>query len=70
MPDELCHEFSAFAAGQKRTGMNEKEDLGLDCTEGEKAMTLEAYELVAKHLLFLSDKPKHVFTHLFLVLDW
>ena len=39
MPSEISHHPSVFIAGKQRTGIKEKENLGLSLTEGKKAMS-------------------------------
>ena len=39
MPSEISHHLSVFLAGKQRTGIKEKENLGLSLTEGKKAMS-------------------------------
>ena len=67
-PSNIQDQLSIFIAGKKRPIRKEKQQLGLHIGEGKKAMAKLAYELFAKH--FLGGRDKHVFAHLFLVLDW
>ena len=69
MPKKMSDEFSKFIAGQVRTGLNEKQELGLKLRSGKKPMTAAVFELIAR-ALFESNQHKHIFTHLFFVLDW
>ena len=69
MPDYMVDHLRKFIAGKRRTGLKEKQHLGLKITEGKRAMSFEAYELIAKYL-FHSGKKEHIFAHLFMVLDW
>jgi len=68
-PAELQSQMSQLLAGSKRTGRKEKQGLALKISEGKKRMTKEVYSFIAKKL-FESDKPEHLFAHLFLLLDW
>ena len=52
-----------------RTVLMAKTSLGLKISEGKKALSLEAYELLAV-TLFESEHKKDIFAHLFLILDW
>ena len=69
MPETMRSHLSVFIAGKQRTGLKEKENLGLSLSEGKKALGREAFELIAK-TLFVSEQKEHIFTHLFFVLDW
>lgn len=68
-PQVMQKEISTFLKGMDRTIRAAKEKLGLKISEGKKALTFEAYSLMAKHL-FMSDAKEDIFAHLFLVLDW
>ena len=61
--------MTGYIAGLQRTGIEEKQNLGLKLTEGKRPITMAAYEFLAKNI-FYSDKKEDVFSHLFLVLDW
>ena len=69
MPETMRSHLSVFIAGKQRTGLKEKENLGLSLSDGKKALGREAFELIAK-TLFVSEQKEHIFTHLFFVLDW
>jgi hypothetical protein len=69
MPKQMKKELSTFIAGLERTGLHEKQSLGLKLAEGKKPISQKAYELLAK-ALFESGKKEDIFAHLFLVLDW
>ena len=68
-PAEIQKEISTFLKGMDRTIRAAKEKLGLKITEGKKALSFEAYSLMALQL-FTSDAKEDIFAHLFLVLDW
>ena len=69
MPKDMSKRLSNFIAGQRRTGVKEKQDLGLVIEEGKKPLTFNCYEAISKQL-FYSDNKEHLFAHLFMVLDW
>ena len=69
MPMEMTRKFKQYMAGQKRTGLKEKQDLGLEIMEGKKSLSFERCELIAKQM-FVSGNKEHIFAHLFLSLDW
>ena len=69
IPEEFSREMTGYIAGLQRTGLDEKQKLGLKLREGKKPITREGYKFLAK-LLFYSDKKEDIFAHLFLVLDW
>ena len=67
--EEIKGGVSLYCKGSKRKGRKLKQDLGLEITEGKKAMSKGVYGFLAKTLFFSGD-PEHIFAHLFLVLDW
>ena len=69
IPEEFSREMKTFIAGLQRTGIEEKQQLGLKLSEGKKPLTQECFEFLAKDLFHI-DKKEDVFAHLFLVLDW
>lgn len=69
MPTFMSKGFSRYIKGSRRINLAAKQTLGLKIVEGKDAMSVEAYELIAKHL-FHSGKTEHIFTHTFHVLDW
>lgn len=68
MPSTMQRDFKSFISGQRCTGLKEKQSLGLQITEGKKALSIQAYELIAKYL-FYSGTKENVFGNLFYVLD-
>ena len=66
---EIKEGVALYCKGSKRKGRRLKQDLGLDISEGKKAMSKNVYSFLAKKL-FESKDPEHLFAHLFLVLDW
>ena len=69
MPKFISKGFSRYIKGSRRINLAAKQTLGLKIVEGKDAMSVEAYELIAKHL-FHSGKTEHIFAHTFHVLDW
>ena len=69
IPVDFNSEMKIFISGLQRTGLEEKQQLGLKIREGKKPMSVEVFEFLAKNLLH-SKKKEDIFCHLFLVLDW
>ena len=67
--EEIKGGVSLYCKGSKRKCRKLKQDLGLEISEGKKAMSKAVYSFLAKKW-FLSRDPEHIFAHLFLVLDW
>ena len=61
--------MSLYYKGSKRKGRKLKQDLGLEITEGKKAMSKNVYSFLAEKM-FHSRETEHIFAHLFLLLDW
>lgn len=61
--------LSLYIKGSRRLNILAKQTLGLDITEGKKPMTRKVYKKIAE-ILFRSQKKEHLFTYLFLVLEW
>ena len=68
-PTEIKDGLALYCKGSKRKGRQLKQSLGLVISEGKKPMSKEVYELLAKKM-FSSKKKEHIFSHLFLLLDW
>ena len=66
---EIKEGMSLYCKGSKRKGRQLKQSLGLAITEGKKPMSREVYSFIAKKM-FQSEKREHIFSHLFLLLDW
>ena len=67
---KFSREMTGHIAGLQRTGIKEKQHLGLKLTKGKRQIIMMAtYKFLAKNL-FYSDKKENFFAHLFLVLDW
>ena len=66
---EIKDGMSLYCKGSKRKGRQLKQSLGLAITEGKKPMSREVYSFIAKKM-FESGKREHIFSHLFLLLDW
>ena len=65
----MIDNLSLHDKGSKRRGKNLKKSSGLKVAEGKKPMSFEVHRFLCRKL-FESPKREHVFTHLFLVLDW
>ena len=52
MPEIMKGHLKNFLAGKRRTGLKEKQNLGLKIQEGKREMTLDVYEMIAKRLFF------------------
>ena len=50
VPKDMARDFKKYIAGQKRTSLKEKQDLGLEIQEGKKALSFEGYEIIAKNV--------------------
>ena len=61
--------MSLYIKGSKRLNAMAKQMLGLDLSEGKKPMSRKVYKRICE-ILFSSSEPKHLFGHLFFVLDW
>ena len=68
-PIEIKDGLALYCKGSKRKGRQLKQSLGLVISEGKKPMSKEVYSLLAKKM-FISEKKEHIFSHLFLLLDW
>lgn len=68
-PIEMKNGISLYLKGSMRKSRKLKQDLGLKISEGKKGMKKSVYSKLAK-ILFESDEKKHIFAHLFLILDW
>ena len=68
-PTEIKEGLALYCKGSKRKGRKLKQDLGLTISEVEKPMSREVYSFLAKKM-FVSKKKEHIFSHLFLLLDW
>ena len=66
---EIKEGLALYCKGSKRKGRQLKQDLGLAISEGKKPMSREVYSFLAKKM-FVSKKKEHIFSHLFLLLDW
>ena len=66
---EIKEGMSLYCKGSKRKGRQLKQSLGLAISEGKKPMSREVYSFIAKKM-FESGKREHIFSHLFLLLDW
>ena len=66
---EIKEGLALYCKGSKRKGRQLKQDLGLAISEGKKPMSREVYSFLAKKM-FASKKKEHIFSHLFLLLDW
>ena len=69
MPLGMSHKFKRYIYGQKRTGCQEKKDLGLEIEEGKTSLSFDGLQLIAK-IMFFSGTTEHMFSHLFLMLEW
>ena len=67
--EEVKGGVSLYCKGSKRKGRKLKQDLGLEITEGKKAMSKNVYSSLAKKMFYSRD-AEHIFAHLFLLLDW
>ena len=68
-PIEIKDGLALYCKGSKRKGRQLKQSLGLVISEGKKPMSKEVYSFLAKKM-FISKKKEHIFSHLFLLLDW
>ena len=68
-PTEIKYGLALFYKGSKRKGRQLKQSLGLEISEGKKAMSKEVYSFLAKKM-FISKWKEDIFAHLFLLLDW
>ena len=66
---EIKEGLALYCKGSKRKGRQLKQDLGLAISEGKKPMSREVFSFLAKKM-FVSKKKEHIFSHLFLLLDW
>ena len=66
---EIKDGLALYCKGSKRKGRHLKQSLGLVISEGKKPMSREVYSFLAKRM-FKSKKKEHIFSHLFLLLDW
>ena len=55
MPQHIQDHLRIFIAGKRRSGLKEKEELGLTISEGKRPLSQQAYELLAK-TMFYSEK--------------
>ncbi len=69
MPPSMNSQLSLYVKGSRRINLAAKQELGLKLVEGKTRMTKEAYEFIAKKF-FESSDIKHIFAHVFFVLDW
>lgn len=67
--EEIKGGVSLYCKGSKRKGRKLKQDLGLEISEGKKAMSKNVYSFLAQKM-FHSREAEHIFAHLFLLLDW
>ena len=66
---EIKDGMALYCKGSKRKGRQLKQDLGLAISEGKKPMSRDVYSYLANKML-VSKKKEHIFSHLFLLLDW
>lgn len=66
---EIKDGLALYCKGSKRKGQHLKQSLGLVISEGKKPMSREVYSFLAKKM-FKSKKKEHIFSHLFLLLNW
>ena len=62
-------DVSLYCKGSKRMGKSLKQGLALKISEGKKAMSRAVFSYLAR-MMFISSEKEHIFSHLFLVLDW
>ena len=68
-PDAIKSDVSLYCKGSKRMGKSLKQGLALKISEGKKAMSRAVFSYMAR-MMFISGEKEHIFSHLFLVLDW
>ena len=66
---ELKCGISLYCAVSNRKSRQLKQDLGPVISEGQKPMSQEVYSFVAKKLL-TTKKKEHIFSRLFMILNW
>ena len=66
---EIKEGMALYCKGSKRKGRQLKQSLGLVISEGKKPMSREVYSFIANKM-FKSKKKEHIFSHVFLLLDW
>ncbi|KAL7527694.1 hypothetical protein ACHAXR_003680, partial [Thalassiosira sp. AJA248-18] len=66
---KFTKELSTYLKGMDRSILSSKQKLGLKISEGKKALSFDAYSMLAKKL-FESEFKEDIFAHLFLVLEW
>ena len=66
---ELWTRLTKYKQGPKRAGIKQKNLLGIAVVEGKKPLPFQAYMYLAQ-ILFESNRPEHVATHTFLILQW
>ena len=66
---EIKEGMALYCKGSKRKGRKLKQSLGLVISEGKKPMSREVYSYLANKM-FRSKNTEHIFSHLFLLLDW
>ena len=62
MPTDITRNFKQYIADQKRTALKDKQDLGLEITEGKKALSFEGYEMITKRMFLVVRKNTFLVT--------